>query len=135
MLSCKASAYRASDFQPNNVLMGIQDNSVLDEFAKMANENPAQRKELSNRIIYVSQPMPLTKGLPSLSDFSEARFGTFTQSGLIMPNVYRAPEVILDMEWSYPVDIWSFAMTVSASSRKSYIGAVIRSFVTQQLIP
>lgn len=115
--------------------MGIQDNSVLDEFAKMANENPAQRKELSNRIIYVSQPMPLTKGLPSLSDFSEARFGTFTQSGLIMPNVYRAPEVILDMEWSYPVDIWSFAMTVSASSRKSYIGAVIRSFVTQQLIP
>ncbi|CAD0114711.1 unnamed protein product, partial [Aureobasidium uvarum] len=101
-----------TDFQPNNVLIGIQDNSVLDKFAKMANENPVLRKELSNRIIYVSQPMPLTKGLPSLSDFSEARFGTCTQSGLIMPNVYRAPEVILDMEWSYAVDIWSFAMTL-----------------------
>ncbi|KAG9647631.1 terpenoid synthase, partial [Aureobasidium melanogenum] len=107
-----ASAYRASDFQPNNVLIGIQDDSVLDDFAKMANENPALRKEISDRIIYVSQPMPLTKGLPSLSDFSEARFGTCTQSGLIMPNVYRAPEVILDMEWSYAVDIWSFAMTL-----------------------
>ncbi|CAD0083647.1 unnamed protein product, partial [Aureobasidium vineae] len=101
-----------TDFQPNNVLIGIQDNSVLDEFAEMATTNPAPRKELSNRIIYVSQPMPLTKGLPSLSDFSEARFGTFTQRGLIMPNVYRAPEVILDMEWSYAVDIWSFAMTL-----------------------
>ncbi|KAG9556661.1 kinase-like protein, partial [Aureobasidium melanogenum] len=101
-----------TDFQPNNVLIGIQDDSVLDDFAKMANENPALRKEISDRIIYVSQPMPLTKGLPSLSDFSEARFGTCTQSGLIMPNVYRAPEVILDMEWSYAVDIWSFAMTL-----------------------
>lgn len=101
MLSCKASTYSASDFQPNNVLIGIQDNSVLDEFAKVATENLASRKELSNRIIYVSQPMPLTKGLPSLTNFSEARFGTFTQRGLIMPNVYRAPEVILDMEWSY----------------------------------
>jgi serine/threonine-protein kinase SRPK3 len=115
VLSCIAFAYRALDFQPNNVLMGINDSSVLDRFAEMAITNPAPRKELLDRIIYVSQSMPLTKGLPSLTDFSEARFGNSMHTGLIMPNVYRAPEVILGMQWSYPVDIWSFAMTVSPS--------------------
>ncbi|KAI5193501.1 hypothetical protein E4T38_09947 [Aureobasidium subglaciale] len=91
---------------------GIEDSSVFDKFAEMAITNPAPRKELSDRIVYVSQPMPLTKGLPSLTDLSEARFGNSLHTGLIMPNVYRAPEVILEMEWSYPVDIWSFGMTL-----------------------
>ncbi|KEQ90374.1 hypothetical protein AUEXF2481DRAFT_48747 [Aureobasidium subglaciale EXF-2481] len=101
-----------TDLQPNNVLIGIEDSSVFDKFAEMAITNPAPRKELSDRIVYVSQPMPLTKGLPSLTDLSEARFGNSLHTGLIMPNVYRAPEVILEMEWSYPVDIWSFGMTL-----------------------
>ena len=56
--------------------------------------------------------MPLTKGLPALSDLSEARFGDSEQTGNIMPEVYRAPEVVLGMPWSYPVDIWSFGMVV-----------------------
>jgi serine/threonine protein kinase len=30
-----------------------------------------------------------------------------------MPDVYRAPEVVLDMPWSYPIDIWSLGMVVS----------------------
>lgn len=115
-------AYDASDFQPNNALMGIHDSSVLDKFANVANEYPFPRKELPDRIIYVSQPMPFSRGLPSLTDFSEARFGDSMHTDLIMPNVYRAPEVILGMEWSYPVDIWSFAMTVSPASKWSYNG-------------
>lgn len=115
MLSSIMFTYRALDFQPNNVLIGINDSSVLDKFAEMAVMNPLPRKELYDRIIHVSQPMPLTKGLPSLTDFSEARFGNSMHTGLIMPNVYRAPEVILGMRWSYPVDVWSFAMTVSLS--------------------
>lgn len=119
MLSYIVFAYKALDFQPNNVLLGIHDSSVLDKFAAMATTNPPPSKELPDRIIYISQPMPLTKGLPFLTDFSEARFGSSMHTGLIMPNVYRAPEVILGMEWSYPVDIWSFAMTVSPASRRS----------------
>jgi serine/threonine-protein kinase SRPK3 len=92
--------------------MGIHDRTVFDRFEKMASTNPVPLKELSDRIIYVSQPMPLTKGLPFLTDFSEARFGSSAHTGLIMPNVYRAPEVILGMEWGYPVDVWSFGLTV-----------------------
>ncbi|KAL1967093.1 hypothetical protein VTN77DRAFT_3617 [Rasamsonia byssochlamydoides] len=29
-----------------------------------------------------------------------------------MPDIYRAPEVILGMKWSYNVDIWNVAMVV-----------------------
>jgi serine/threonine-protein kinase SRPK3 len=120
---------RVLDLQPNNILMGIHDIAVLERVASMASTNPVPMKELPDRIIYVSQPMPLTKGLPFLTDFSEAQFGSSTHTGLIMPNVYRAPEVILGMEWGYPVDIWSFGMTVSPSLRTVLFGAVFRNFL------
>lgn len=95
------------------MLTGIHDDSVLAKFEQYEAEDPLPRKDLEDRTIYLSRPMPLTKGPPSLSDLSEARFGSAEYTGLIMPDVYRAPEVILSMEWSYSVDIWGFAMVVS----------------------
>jgi hypothetical protein len=62
--------------------------------------------------------MPVTSGPPFLCDLSEARFDTVGNEELVMPHVYRAPEVILGMPWSYPVDIWGFAMTGRISSRE-----------------
>ena len=56
--------------------------------------------------------MPLSKGAPLLCDLSEARFETSSSVDLVMPDVYRAPEVVLGMPWSYPIDLWAFAMTV-----------------------
>ncbi|CAG8890463.1 unnamed protein product [Penicillium egyptiacum] len=49
-------------------------------------------------------------GLPLLTDFGEARLGDKEHNDDIMPNVYRAPEVILKSNWSYKVDIWNVAM-------------------------
>jgi serine/threonine protein kinase len=31
---------------------------------------------------------------------------------IVQPDGYRAPEVILDMSWSTPIDIWSFGCIV-----------------------
>lgn len=56
--------------------------------------------------------MPLTKGAPSLCDLSEARFDHPDNAELVMPDLYRAPEIMLGMPWSYPIDVWAFAMTV-----------------------
>lgn len=52
-------------------------------------------------------------GLPLLADFGEARLGDKEHNDDIMPNVYRAPEVILRSSWGYKVDIWNVAMVVS----------------------
>lgn len=74
---------------------------------------PVARKVLADRIIYMSRPVPRTNGQPILSDMGSARFGQQTFIGDIMPDVYRAPEVILGMEWSSKVDLWSVGVMVS----------------------
>ncbi|KAM3421860.1 hypothetical protein BST61_g2237 [Cercospora zeina] len=101
-----------TDIQPKNILLGTLDDSAFTRFERDEREKPLPRKELSDRTIYVSHPMPLTKGPPLLCDLSEARFAEAQSNDLIMPDLYRAPEVILGMHWSYPVDLWGFAMSL-----------------------
>ncbi|KZF22425.1 kinase domain protein [Xylona heveae TC161] len=96
-----------TDIQPNNILLGVDDVSILAEMEEDEIPNPVPRKQLQDRIIYTSCSMPLTNGEPVLSDLGEARFSKEKQCGLIMPSVYRAPEVMLGMSWDYKVDIWA----------------------------
>lgn len=58
--------------------------------------------------------MPITTGEPVLCDLGEARIlhNNKKQNGLIMPAAYRAPEVLLDMDWDEKVDIWAVGQTV-----------------------
>lgn len=75
---------------------------------------PTARKILDDgRIIHTSQIIVPGNGLPLLSDLGECRFTDRDNSGAIMPNQYRAPEVILKMNWDLKVDIWNVAMLVS----------------------
>ncbi|KAB8202353.1 kinase domain protein [Aspergillus parasiticus] len=76
-----------TDVQPNNILLGIDDDSILAEMEEDEISNPCPQKQLPSHTIYATRAMPLT-------------------SGLIMPNVYRAPEVLLGMDWDNRVDIW-----------------------------
>ena len=105
-------AKRSTDLQPSNLLMGIDDISVLADYERDEFEHPVPRKVIEDRTIYLSRPLPLTFGPPILCDFGEARLGEEENRGDIMPDVYRAPEVILGMQWSYSVDIWNVAMVV-----------------------
>lgn len=85
-------------------------------FLKNEAETPSPRKELLDRTIYLSSNMNVSAHRPCVSDSSEARFGNSDSpqhTDLIMPAPYRAPEVILEQAWSFPVDRWSFAMAVS----------------------
>jgi hypothetical protein len=42
-------------------------------------------------------------------------------SGDVMPGIYRAPEVILDMEWDSKIDMWCVGLMVCADSLASLI--------------
>ncbi|KAL4780116.1 kinase-like domain-containing protein [Aspergillus varians] len=101
-----------TDLQPNNILLGIKDDSILSAFEKAEFEAPVPRKTLENRTIYLSRPLPISYGTPVLCDLGEARIGTDQQQGDIMPDIYRAPEVILNMTWDYKVDIWNVGMVI-----------------------
>lgn len=52
------------------------------------------------------------QGWPLICDFGEARFADQEYNDDIMPDIYRVPEVIMQMNWNCTVDIWSVAMVV-----------------------
>lgn len=60
------------DISTNNILQGIEDNSVLCQIEQDEMMRPVARKILNDRQIYFSRPVPLSTGLPVLSDFGEA---------------------------------------------------------------
>lgn len=62
---------------------------------------PVPRKVLEDHTIYLPRPLPISYGTPVLCDLGEARLGIDPQQGDIMADIYRAPEVILDMSWDY----------------------------------
>lgn len=88
--------------------------SYLSRFEEAEVADPSPRKILDDRKIYKSLSfLPRDGGLPLLTDFGEARLGDEENNDDIMPNIYRAPEVILRSSWDYKVDIWNVAMVVS----------------------
>lgn len=90
-------------------MLGIEDDSVFNDFEKDELENPSPRKEIDGRTIYASRELRTPKewGAPVLCDFGSAVLGDIEHSEDIQPNIYRAPEVILEAPWTYSVDMWN----------------------------
>jgi serine/threonine-protein kinase SRPK3 len=105
------------DLQERNIILGIEDDSILEEFERSELRHPSPRKVDGDGTIYKSRSLVITKnpGRPVITDFGEARVGQQTYDDDIQPFQYRAPEVIMDMPWSYEVDIWNVGVMVSAS--------------------
>ncbi|PLB37916.1 kinase-like domain-containing protein [Aspergillus candidus] len=88
------------DLQPNNILLGIKDDSILLNFEQAEFDAPTPRKTLEDRTIYVTRPLPISPGTPVLCDLGEARVRIAQQ------------RVVLDMNWDYKVDIWKVGMVI-----------------------
>lgn len=106
---------------PNNILLCVRDPSDWAKVEHTEKEHPVPRKTLSDRTIYLSQQVPLLDGVAVLTDFGSARMGQEKHRGDVMPEVYRAPEVILDMEWDCKIDIWSVGVMVCDSLRNVFL--------------
>lgn len=95
------------------MLLGLYDNNLLRRLEDKEMTSPVTRKIYPDRTIYLSRLTLPKEGPMLLSDFGEARIGPGPHAGDIMPLEYRAPETLLYVRWSYPVDIWSVGLTVS----------------------
>ncbi|GAB7348618.1 hypothetical protein MBLNU459_g6994t2 [Dothideomycetes sp. NU459] len=99
-------------------MLTIEDESMMDRFEMAELETPSPRKSVdASRAIYLSRnfgpPNDRKYGLPILCDLGEARLGKVQSSGpFIQPHIYRAPEVIFEMEWGPPIDIWNVACLI-----------------------
>ncbi|PLB54592.1 kinase-like protein [Aspergillus steynii IBT 23096] len=98
-----------TDIKADNIMFGIADESVFGDFENNELQNPCPRKEIDGRTIYTSRElrMPKNLGAPILCDFGSAVMGDEEHSEDIQPDIYRAPEVILQAPWSCSVDIWN----------------------------
>ncbi|KAJ5254496.1 hypothetical protein N7497_003127 [Penicillium chrysogenum] len=99
-----------TDIKADNIMFGIRDDSVFTDFEESELQHPVPRKELDKdgRIVYTSQELKIPKrvGAPVLCDFGSAMLGQY-HSVFVQPMIYRAPEVILGIPWTYSADIWN----------------------------
>ncbi|OAA43706.1 serine threonine protein kinase, CMGC group [Metarhizium rileyi] len=98
-----------TDIKADNIMFSIADETVFTDFEQQELEQPSPRKELDGRTIYRSRDlrMPKRMGAPVLCDFGSAVLGSIPHTEDVQPNIYRAPEVILQVPWSYEIDIWN----------------------------
>ncbi|KAJ5903916.1 hypothetical protein N7504_006299, partial [Penicillium tannophilum] len=103
-----------TDIKADNIMFGIADDSVFRDFEEAELQDPCPRKELDGRTIYTSceLKMPKQLGAPILCDFGSAVLGDEKHLEDIQPDIYRAPEVILEVPWTYSVDIWNVGCVI-----------------------
>ncbi|KAL2427535.1 hypothetical protein ABEF91_001217 [Exophiala dermatitidis] len=97
-------------------MLTVADESILENFERGEIKEPSPMKAIDDvRTIYGSRSLGLPKdslwGPPALCDFGEARIRG-PHKGLIQPEMYRAPEVLFNMEWNTSVDFWNVAVLI-----------------------
>lgn len=105
-----------TDIKEANILLAA-DSSILTQFEDEELKKPSPRKTVDGQNIYLSRELGVPKvfGEPVLCDFGSAvplDDGREHRED-IQPDIYRSPEVILDIPWTYSVDIWNVGCVVS----------------------
>ncbi|PGH01312.1 serine/threonine protein kinase [Helicocarpus griseus UAMH5409] len=104
-----------TDIKADNIMLRITVDSVFSDFEKEL-QNPVPRKEVvvCERTIYMSRDlrMPNDLGAPVLCDFGSAMLANQYHTEFVQPNIYRAPEVVLGVPWTYSVDMWNVGCIV-----------------------
>ncbi|KAK4508820.1 hypothetical protein PRZ48_002559 [Zasmidium cellare] len=102
------------DIKLSNLMLEIEDTSVLSAFEEDERSHPAPRKVIdSERTIYASRTFRHPKGYSFgplvLCDLGEARIGSSFPYTDIQPDLYKAPEILFMLDWNQNVDIWNVA--------------------------
>ncbi|TFK46646.1 putative CDK4/6 [Heliocybe sulcata] len=103
------------DLGPGNFLLGVAGDHVFEDIEAAENRDPSPRKIDGERVIHTTPHEIIPETLSDtptgvvLSDFGEARPGDVSTPCYddIQPFPYRSPEVILEVPFSYPTDIWN----------------------------
>ncbi|CZS91909.1 related to dis1-suppressing protein kinase dsk1 [Rhynchosporium agropyri] len=113
-----AQAHAIIDLKLDNILLGFEHPSVIEDFVRKQAENPMPRKIRDGRTIYLSHNdfgPPQSFGiLPKIADFGLAQSGEGSEPLMhsIQPPLYHAPEVLLGTSWTYSADIWNLGMLI-----------------------
>lgn len=101
-------------------MLGVEDESVFTDYEQAEKSSPSQSKNVSqSRRLYASRPFRSSHnhayGPPVLCDFGEARIVIHHAHVEIQPEIYKAPEVLMETGWTHSADIWNAACLVCSS--------------------
>ena len=109
-----------TDLKADNIMMGLGDSTILDQFVQHEHDHPSKRKAADShgRVIYTSNnnfgepPTEAVIASAKITDIGLAAWGDEKNTKPIQSNVFMAPEVILQAHagWSYPADIWNLGV-------------------------
>ncbi|KAK3293055.1 kinase-like domain-containing protein [Chaetomium fimeti] len=103
-----------ADIQEDNIMFAVGDSSEWQAVEEAEMAEPTPRKTYKGHAIYSTRVMELpVPTIPVLCDFGEARFGSESYGEHAMPDLYRAPEILLRIEWDRMIDIWALGLVVS----------------------
>jgi serine/threonine protein kinase len=110
-----------ADLKPDNILLALESQAVLDKLIKAEVEEPTSPNMEGDRLIYRSRILgdyEAPPGRPKIADFGLAVWGDVLEphNHPIQADLYQAPEVILRAGWTYSVDIWNLGVMVSEGS-------------------
>ena len=91
------------------------DDLVFAKFEEDELQHPSPRKKEDGRVTYLTRELEMIPGKiapPVLCDFASAVLGGIEHLEDVQPDIYRAPEVILQAPWSYSIDIWNVGCMV-----------------------
>lgn len=77
-------------------------------------DNLSPRKAVNGKTVYLPRQFKFAKviGKPLLWDFGSAVRDEAKNHFFAQPEIFRSPEVVLEMEWRYPIDIWNLGVLV-----------------------
>ena len=91
-----------------------EEESFLDQVVEEEWAIPNPCKVHPDRTIYASTSLdiPDEPGGPVLTDFGDAQVGERPFAVEVMPDLYRAPEIVLGIAWGEKIDIWALGLMV-----------------------
>lgn len=96
-------------------MLSLNDHRVLDDAVNEVWAAGIPRKFAGDREVYLSTGCEVPdEPVPVISDFGDAKFGDAPFVGEVMPDLYRAPEIVLGIPWDEKIDIWAFGLMVIA---------------------
>lgn len=107
-----------TDLKPDNIMFSLPDLRVLNALVELEKQYPSVQKQIDDDLtIYQSRPVPflglIDLGSATLCDFSVAFRGhSFDVPVMIQPHIMRAPEIMMQMRWGHPIDIWNLGCLV-----------------------
>jgi serine/threonine-protein kinase SRPK3 len=105
---------KPKDIQEDNIMFAVDETSQWRAVEEAEMTNPSPRKVYKDHVIYTTRVFELPPPtVPVLCDFGEARFGREAYGEHAMPDLYRAPEILLRIEWNEKIDIWALGLVVS----------------------